>query len=120
MTMPTHQMWLRFLGRVAEVDSLFLYDNGDNYTTINDLTFTPVFFNPNLTVMFPVEADRTQAQDICYNVGETDPDPSANRECYFDFAVLKDADLAQSTANSIKKVAEEQVALGKRERVSLP
>jgi len=92
---------------------LFLYDNSDTWDSINDLTFTPVFFNPNLTAMFPVEADRTQAQNICYQNGQTDPDPSANRACYFDFAVLKDETLAQSTANGIKKVAEEQVALGK-------
>lgn len=92
---------------------MFLYDNGDGWASINDLTFVPVFFNPNLTVMFPDDADRTQAQDICYKVGETDPDPTANRECYFDFAVLKDADLAQTTANGIKKVAEEQKTLGK-------
>lgn len=106
------KFYTSFIGRVGEVDSLFLYDNGDTYSSINDLTFVPVFFNPNLTIMFPDDADKTQAQDICYEVGQEDPEPEARRECYFDFAVLKDADLAKSTANGIKKVAEEQITLG--------
>lgn len=63
--------------------------------------------------MFPDDGDRRLAQNICYKVDEDDPSPEDNRECYFDFAVLKDQELAQSTANGIKKVAEEQLTLGK-------
>ncbi|XP_052780549.1 mucin-like protein [Mya arenaria] len=97
--------------RVEEADSLFLYKAGESYSSINDLTFTPVFFNPDLTVMFPNTTERQTAQDICYQAGGTDPNPAENSECYFDFAVLKDETLAQNTANAIELVAAEQVQL---------
>lgn len=79
---------------------------------MNDLTFTPIFFNPDLTVMFPDSTKRTTAQNLCYIDGGTDPDPSVRRECYFDFAVFEDPNLAISTVQDINSVVETQEALG--------
>ena len=63
--------------------------------------------------MFPDSDERTTAQNLCYNQSQTDPDPSLRKECYFDFAVTKDASLALSTTENLQAVAEEQVTLGK-------
>ena len=71
-----------------------------------------MFFNPDLSVMFPDSANRIHAQDICYQTGQTDPNPSLNRECYFDLAVLKNDDLAMNTANSLDKVVNLQSIYG--------
>ncbi|XP_052261338.1 mucin-like protein [Dreissena polymorpha] len=99
------------LWKISEAESLFTYKTGETWASMKDDSFTPKFFNPNLEIMFPNATERTNAQNICYKTAQTDPDPSARRECYFDFAVLKDATLAQNTANNIQKVTEEQTAL---------
>ena len=62
---------LSFSGRVPEGQSLFFYKSGESWSTMNDLTFVPLFFDPDLTVMFPDATLRQTAQDICSPVRTT-------------------------------------------------
>ena len=61
--------------------------NGRSWADYNDQTFEPVFFNPNLTIMFPEPELRAEAISICNNGSTSDDFPEENRECYFDLLV---------------------------------
>lgn len=91
---------------------MFTYTDGDTYSSLNDETgYTPIFFNADLTIMFPDPLVRDQAQSACYQTGQTDPNPSLRRECYYDYAVLGEA-VALATANNLQKVTDAQSVLG--------
>lgn len=62
-------------GRVEKVNSLFWYDNGTSYETLNDFDFQPTFVEDVLAAMTP--DDREAADAACKN----------NTVCLFDFAV---------------------------------
>ena len=61
---------------------------GKSWTDYNDPTFEPVFFNPDLTVMFPDSSMRETAISTCNGGAATDDSPEDRRECYFDFLVI--------------------------------
>ena len=65
----------------------FVTANGKNWSDYNDPTFEPVFFNANLTALFPEKAKRDKAIGLCNGGAATDDNPEARRECYFDFLV---------------------------------
>ena len=59
-----------------------------NWSDYNDPTFKPVFFNPDLTIMFPDSSKRIEAINACNPGGNgVDDSPDDRRECYFDFLV---------------------------------
>lgn len=91
---------------------MFTYDNGTSWSSYVDTNFMPIFFNANLTIMFPDEAERKTAQDVCYKVNETDPDPTQRRLCYFDLKATGQTSLAQGTSNAQAEVENTQNALG--------
>lgn len=93
-------------------ESFFTYIDDETWETFNDLDFIPVFFNQDLSVMFPDDSVRTQAIFICNDEGQVDLNPTERKECYYDFAVLKDADLAKATSNSLNATDYIQAALG--------
>lgn len=63
---------------------------GSTWEDYNNASVVPAFFNADLTVMFTDETERNTAIGLCYQDGETsDPDPTANRECYFDYLVIR-------------------------------
>ena len=62
--------------------------------------------------MFPNATERAAAIVACNPPGPTDPNPTANKECYFDFAVTGDASLAQGTSGSKAEVQNTQSDLG--------
>ena len=107
-------------GRVLEADSLFTLSGGDTFSSVNnDAGYTPIFFNPDLTVFIPDSTTRDQAQTLCYNsaqsdyvAGQDDPNPSSRRECYFDFRVTGDSAIASNTADGMKVVADTQTTYG--------
>lgn len=101
-----------FLGQNNENNSLFTYDNGTSWSSYVDTNFMPIFFNANLTIMFPDDADRKVAQDVCYKVNETDPDPTQRRLCYFDLKATGQTSLALGTSNAKAEVDNTQTALG--------
>ena len=101
-------------GRVEEANSLFTYSGGDTYTTMNnDAGYTPLFFNSDLTVMFPNSTIRNLAIALCYSSGSTDPNPSLRRECYYDYAVLENPVLAEHTLNGLGAIYDTQSTYGK-------
>ena len=61
--------------------------DGRSWAVYNDQTFEPVFFNSNLTIMFPEPELKAEAIFICNNGSTSDDFPEENRECYFDFLV---------------------------------
>lgn len=91
---------------------MFTYDNGTSWSSYVDTNFMPIFFNANLTIMFPDDADRKVAQDVCYKVNETDPDPTQRRLCYFDLKATGQTSLALGTSNAKAEVDNTQTALG--------
>lgn len=60
---------------------------GTSWATYNEPDFVPIFFNADLTVMFPDEDERAAAIALCNDGQATDNDPSERRECYFDYKV---------------------------------
>ncbi|KAI0239341.1 Mucin-like protein [Lamellibrachia satsuma] len=73
----------------TEATSLFAYTSG-TWSDYTDSSFTPLFFNKDLAVMFPDEARRLTAVRLCYNSSVTsavDPSPEIRRACYFDYKV---------------------------------
>ena len=61
---------------------------GSSWSDYNDPSFEPVFFNANLTVMFPDLATQSEAISACNpEGGGVDDSPEDRRECYFDFLV---------------------------------
>lgn len=100
------------LGQNNENNSLFTYDNGTSWSSYVDTNFMPIFFNANLTIMFPNADDRKTAQDVCYKVNETDPDPTQRRLCYYDLKATGQISLAQGTSNAKAEVDNTQNALG--------
>ena len=60
---------------------------GKSWTDYSDPTFEPVFFNPNLTIMFPDSSTRKTAISTCNGGALIDDSPEDRRECYFDFLV---------------------------------
>ena len=111
---------MRISGRVVEADSKFTFSGGDTFSTANnDAGYTPIFFDPELTVFIQDSNLRQQAQTLCYNSaqpdyvpGQDDPNPSARRECYFDFRVTGDEAIASNTADGMKVVADTQSQYG--------
>ena len=102
---------------MAEADSLFDYTGvSGTYISYNDVAFEPMFFNPNLTVMFPDDANRLQAVQLCYNAtatsADSDTDPTARRECYYDFAATADSALAEQTIVLSTQIEDDQQQLG--------
>jgi len=93
-----------------ETTTLFTYANGYNWTTYNDVSFTPVFFNPNLTAMFGDATGVAEAETVC-NGGAVDTNPEARRECYFDFLVTANQAAAAATVAAAGALAEETSAL---------
>lgn len=85
-------------------NSLFTYDGAgdvnDKWERHVDAAYTPVFFNPNLTVMFDNATKRETAISTCNNGATTDDDPTLRRECYFDFKVTDNAALASATSDT--------------------
>ncbi|KAL3851662.1 hypothetical protein ACJMK2_015391, partial [Sinanodonta woodiana] len=90
--------------RTQEISSLFKYDGTQSWSSINNLTFVPLFFNPNLTAFIPNATIRRYAQDICYGEGLNDPTPEQRKPCYFDFSVTFDADIANDTEKTLKTI----------------
>ncbi|XP_065939071.1 uncharacterized protein [Magallana gigas] len=89
----------------SEATSLFTYDgkttgDNDNWGSHVDADYQPVFFNPNLTAMFTDDSKRTTAISTCNNGATTDDNPTLRRECYFDFKVTDNADLASATSDT--------------------
>ncbi|XP_056001709.1 uncharacterized protein LOC125655815 [Ostrea edulis] len=94
--------------------TLFTYDgspNNTNWASHVDTAYTPVFFNANLTIMFPDPAKKTQAINTCNKGASTDSDPEKRRECYFDFKVTENAALASATSDTKTALAETQSTL---------
>ncbi|XP_061167956.1 serine-rich adhesin for platelets-like [Saccostrea echinata] len=95
-------------------NTLFTYDGGDNNTAWSshiDSSYTPVFFNADLTVMFTNASKRAAAISTCNNGESTDSDPEKRRECYFDFKVTENAALASSTSDTKTALVETQSTL---------
>lgn len=92
------------------MNSLFTYSSGSWSDYTND-AFVPIFFNPDLSIMFPDPAKRQQAQDLCYQRGGTDPKPEARRECYFDYKVTDNTEAGAATAGAKSKAEEQQKLL---------
>ena len=61
--------------------------DGESWEDYNFANFTPVFFNPDLTIMFPDADLRAAAISTCNKGAARDDSPVDNRECYFDFMV---------------------------------
>lgn len=104
-----------FTGQNTKNNSLFTYGgsaSNANWTSHIDTSYTPVFFNANLTVMFPDPSKRSTAISTCNSGKSTDSDPEKRKECYFDFKVTENAALAASTSNTKTALAETQSALG--------
>ena len=102
-------------GQNTNGNTLFTYGGSPNNTDWNshiDTAYTPVFFNANLTVMFPDSSKRSTAISLCNSGKSTDTDPVKRKECYFDFKVTENAALASSTSNTKTALAETQSALG--------
>lgn len=100
-----------FSGQNNETNSLFTYDIA-NRSFYFDKSFTPIFFNANLSIMFPDSEDRREAQNICYQNNETDPNPTQRRQCYFDYKATGDSSLAQATSASEAEIQETRSILG--------
>ena len=68
---------MRFVwsGRIEELDSLFHYAPGENYSTYARSEFTPRFLEEVLANM--TSSQREMAQNTCGD----------NKECLFDFAI---------------------------------
>jgi hypothetical protein len=95
--------------------TLFTYGdspNNTNWASHVDTAYTPVFFNANLTIMFPDPSKRSTAISACNKGAASDPDPVQRRECYFDFKVTENAALASSTSDTKSALAETQSTLG--------
>ena len=102
-------------GQNTNGNTLFTYGGSPNNTDWNshiDTAYTPVFFNANLTVMFPDSSKRSTAISLCNSGKSTDTDPVKRKECYFDFKVTENAALASSTSDTKAALAETQSALG--------
>ena len=102
-------------GQNTNGNTLFTYGGSPNNTDWNshiDTAYTPVFFNANLTVMFPDSSKRSTAISLCNSGKSTDTDPVKRKECYFDFKVTENAALASSTSDTKTALAETQSALG--------
>ncbi|XP_067950366.1 uncharacterized protein [Watersipora subatra] len=91
-------------------NSLFSYSTG-SWSDYNNDSFVPVFFNPDLTVMFPDSAKRTQAINLCNGGSNTDDTPEDRRECYFDYLVTGNEAAAQATVSAAEDLATEKQAL---------
>lgn len=108
-------MTFLFTGQNNETNTLFTYGGSAanaNWTSHIDKSYTPVFFNANLTVMFPNAAKRSTAISLCNSGKSTDSDPEKRKECYFDFKVTENAAVASSTSNTKAELAETQSTLG--------
>ena len=91
---------LTFLGQNTAEDTLFTYTTG-SWTSYTNPSFVPLFFNPDLTVMFSDSSTRLTAIQLCYDSQATsDPNPSLHRACYYDFAVTGSSAVAGETAAS--------------------
>uniref|UniRef100_K1QGK1 Fibrillin-2 n=1 Tax=Magallana gigas TaxID=29159 RepID=K1QGK1_MAGGI len=104
----------QFEGQNTENNTLFTYGgsaSNANWTSHIDTSYTPVFFNANLTVMFPDPSKRSTAISTCNSGKSTDSDPEKRKECYFDFKVTENAALAASTSDTKTALAETQSAL---------
>ncbi len=84
--------------QVDRDDSLFTYPTGKSYHDYNDASFTPIMFNKDLTVFIPDATKRQNAISICNNGATTDSNPAERRECYYDFALTDNAEIARTTA----------------------
>lgn len=73
--------------RLAILTISFLFLGFGNWSSMNDDTFTPVYFNSNLTVMFTDADERANAISVCNGGASTDETPEDRRECYFDILV---------------------------------
>ncbi|KAK2160224.1 hypothetical protein NP493_1661g00003 [Ridgeia piscesae] len=81
----------------TEATSLFAYTTG-SWSDYTDPTFTPIFFNKDLAVMFPDETLRLTAVRLCYNSTAPtafDPTPEVRRACYFDYKVTNSEEAAR-------------------------
>lgn len=78
--------------------TLFTYEVGYSWHSFVNTSIRPVFFNANLSVMFPNDTERSLAISTCYGQGADDPSPVDRRECYFDFKMTGNANLAQATS----------------------
>lgn len=103
-------------GQNTDGTSLFTYDGtgdvNDNWGSHVDAAYQPVFFNPDLTVMFSDDSKRTTAISTCNNGATTDDNPTLRRECYFDFKVTDNADLASATSDTKAALDETKSTLG--------
>lgn len=62
--------------------------------------------------MFPDPSKRSTAISTCNSGKSTDSDPEKRKECYFDFKVTENANVASSTSNTKAELAETQSTLG--------
>ena len=102
-------------GQNTDSNTLFTYDgtvSNNNWDSHLDLSYKPVFFDPNLTIMFEDETKRSKAISACNNGASEDTDPAARRECYFDFKVTEDAALAAATSETKSALDETKSTLG--------
>jgi hypothetical protein len=103
-------------GQNTETNTLFTYDGTQsenlNWANHTDPNYQPVTFNADLTVMFPDASKRNLAISTCNGGASTDTNPVARRECYFDFKVTENANLAAATSETKTALEETQSALG--------
>lgn len=102
-------------GQNTDSNTLFTYDgtgSNSNWNSHLDPSYDPVFFNPNLTIMFEDETKRSKAISACNNGASEDTDPAARRECYFDFKVTEDPALAAATSETKSALDETKSTLG--------
>ncbi|XP_062578222.1 mucin-like protein [Saccostrea cucullata] len=95
----------------TESSTLFTYSGSDTWNTHIDNSYTPVFFNPDLTVMFSDGNKRSTAISTCNGGASTDDNPELRRECYFDFKVTENAALASSTSETKNALEETKSTL---------
>ena len=70
--MISKKTWIDFVfhiqGSTSAETSIFAYESGKLHGDYFDQTYIPIFFNANLTVMFPEESTRLRAIHTCYKV----------------------------------------------------
>ena len=94
-------------GSNTEQNSLFApYANGTAWADYRNVTFDPVKYSANLSVLFPDETTRQNAIATCFSESRTDPDPGARRECYYDFRVTLDPAFARDTKTATQQLTE--------------
>ncbi len=105
-------MLFMIAGRNSVEDTLFTYATGTWYSHV-DNTFSPLFFNEDLTVFFTDPVERLEAVRLCYRSdADEDPLPKPRAPCYYDFFVTKDRNIANGTLTAETGYEQVQQILG--------